>query len=93
VGWQSGEITIDQAHRGYTMAADGWGFKSVNPLFMKYTPSNGMFSGQKGYGKSVGRWKIIPLLCVRYDAVVTTFSMGQYSSSPKHHLLTRLCEL
>ena len=26
------------------------GFKSVNPLFMKYTPTNGKFSGQLGYG-------------------------------------------
>ena len=32
------------------MAADGGGFRSVNPLFMKYTPSNGYFSGQRGYG-------------------------------------------
>lgn len=47
---QKGEVTIDQAHRGYTMAEDGTGFKSVNPLFMKYTPTNGKFSGQLGYG-------------------------------------------
>lgn len=25
-------------------------FASVNPLFMKYTPTNGYFSGQGGYG-------------------------------------------
>ncbi|KAG5178493.1 hypothetical protein JKP88DRAFT_183252 [Tribonema minus] len=47
---QKGEITVDQAHRGYTVSTDGDGFKSVNPLFMKYTPSNGYFSGQSGYG-------------------------------------------
>lgn len=47
---QKGEVNIDQAHRGYTMAADGDGFRSVNPLFMKYTPSNGFFAGQRGYG-------------------------------------------
>jgi D-galacturonate reductase len=45
-----GEVTIDQAHRGYTVAQDGAGFKSANPLFMKYTPTNGRFSGQHGYG-------------------------------------------
>jgi len=48
-----GEVNIDQAHRGYTMASDsygGGGFKSVNPLFMKYTPSGGKFAGQRGYG-------------------------------------------
>ena len=32
------------------MADDATGYKSVNPLFMKYTPTNGEFSGQQGYG-------------------------------------------
>ena len=45
-----GEINIDQAHRGYTLATDQNGFKSANPLFMKYTPRNGKFAGQNGYG-------------------------------------------
>jgi D-galacturonate reductase len=45
-----GEVNVDQAHRGYNMAADGDGFRSVNPLFMKYTPSDGHFNGQRGYG-------------------------------------------
>lgn len=36
-----GEINVDQAHRGYTVAKDGDGFRSVNPLYMKYTPTNG----------------------------------------------------
>jgi D-galacturonate reductase len=45
-----GEITVDQAHRGCTVATDAKGFASVNPLFMKYTPTNGMFSGQGSYG-------------------------------------------
>jgi D-galacturonate reductase len=47
---QKGEITVDQAHRGYTVSSDAEGFKSVNPLFMKYTSTNGYFSGQTGYG-------------------------------------------
>jgi D-galacturonate reductase len=46
----SGEITVDQAHRGCTVATDENGFASVNPLFMKYTPTNGEFSGQGSYG-------------------------------------------
>lgn len=47
----TGEITVDQAHRGYTIATDGRGFSSANPLFMKYTPdANGKFVGQLGYG-------------------------------------------
>ena len=46
-----GEITVDQAHRGYTISTDDAGFCSANPLFMKYTPdADGYFAGQSGYG-------------------------------------------
>lgn len=45
-----GEINVDQAHRGCTVATDDKGFASVNPLFMKYTPTNGKFTGQSSYG-------------------------------------------
>jgi len=45
-----GEINVDQAHRGCTVSVDETPFASVNPLFMKYTPTNGYFSGQGGYG-------------------------------------------
>jgi D-galacturonate reductase len=48
---QKGEVQIDQAHRGYSLATDTGGFTSPNPLFMKYTPdAQGYFSGQSGYG-------------------------------------------
>jgi D-galacturonate reductase len=48
----TGEITMDQAHRGCTIATDGNtnGLASINPLFMKYTPNNGKFAGQASYG-------------------------------------------
>ena len=46
-----GEVRIDQAHRGYSVATDGDGYASPNPLFMKYTPdAEGYFAGQSGYG-------------------------------------------
>jgi D-galacturonate reductase len=46
-----GEIAIDQAHRGYSLAVDEAGFSSPNPLFMKFSPdADGYFSGQNGYG-------------------------------------------
>lgn len=45
-----GEITVDQAHRGACVSTDSNGYASMNPLFMKYTPTNGMFSGQGCYG-------------------------------------------
>ncbi|HIG52716.1 MAG TPA: Gfo/Idh/MocA family oxidoreductase [Candidatus Handelsmanbacteria bacterium] len=47
----AGEVTVDQAHRGYTVATDESGYASANPLFMKYTPdADGNFVGQTGYG-------------------------------------------
>ncbi len=46
-----GEVHVDQAHRGYTLATDASGYASANPLFMKYTPdADGYFAGQSGYG-------------------------------------------
>ncbi len=48
---ESGEVRVDQAHRGYNMATDGDGYSSPNPLFMKYTPdASGRFAGQSAYG-------------------------------------------
>ncbi len=47
---QTGELQVDQAHRGYSTATATAGYASLNPLFMKYTPSNGKFVGQDGYG-------------------------------------------
>ena len=41
-----GEVTVDQAHRGYSVATDAAGFASANPLFFKYTPAEGRFVGQ-----------------------------------------------
>jgi D-galacturonate reductase len=46
-----GEVHVDQAHRGYTLASDEAGYASANPLFMKYAPdADGRFAGQTGYG-------------------------------------------
>merc|ERR1719251_179413 len=47
---QEGEVTVDQAHRGYTVAQDGQSFASPNPLFWKPTPTDGKFTGQRTYG-------------------------------------------
>jgi D-galacturonate reductase len=47
----SGEVQVDQAHRGYSVATDSAGYAAANPLFMKYTPdADGRFAGQTGYG-------------------------------------------
>eukprot|EP00026_Physarum_polycephalum_P009431 Phypoly_transcript_09555.p1 GENE.Phypoly_transcript_09555~~Phypoly_transcript_09555.p1 ORF type:complete len:233 (+),score=23.43 Phypoly_transcript_09555:647-1345(+) len=47
----SGEVQLDQAHRGYTIASDVNGFRSANPFYMRYsTDPRGNFAGQHGYG-------------------------------------------
>ena len=47
-----GEIRIDQAKRGYDVAADSAGqLMWYNPFYMKYAPDEeGNFNGQTGYG-------------------------------------------
>ncbi len=47
-----GEIRIDQAKRGYDVAADDQGqLVWYNPFYMKYAPDeDGNFNGQTGYG-------------------------------------------
>lgn len=45
-----GEISVDQAHRGYTVCTDEKGYQSSNPLFWKPAPSNRKFVGQHTYG-------------------------------------------
>ena len=47
----TGEVRVDQGHRGYNMSTDANGFAALNPLYMKYTPGpSGHFAGQNGYG-------------------------------------------
>jgi D-galacturonate reductase len=47
-----GEVSVDQARRGYSMATDAAGFATINPLFWKPTKNaiTGEFSGQRCYG-------------------------------------------
>ena len=46
-----GELQVDQAHRGFTVATDSAGFASANPLFMQYEPdADGYFAGRQAYG-------------------------------------------
>ena len=47
-----GEISVDQAHRGYSMATHEAGYASINPLFWKPARSalTHEFAGQRCYG-------------------------------------------
>jgi D-galacturonate reductase len=48
---EKGDITVDQAHRGYDITNDETGKIWYNPFYMKYSPSEtGHFDGQRGYG-------------------------------------------
>ncbi|KAF7310663.1 GFO-IDH-MocA domain-containing protein [Mycena chlorophos] len=48
---EKGDITVDQAHRGYDVTVDDTGKVWFNPMYMKYSPSEtGHFDGQHGYG-------------------------------------------
>ncbi len=49
---QAGEMSVDQAHRGYSSATDTGGFSSLNPLFWKPArdATTGEFAGQRCYG-------------------------------------------
>ncbi|KAF8640501.1 hypothetical protein AX17_000163 [Amanita inopinata Kibby_2008] len=48
---EKGDITVDQAHRGYDVTLDETGKTWYNPFYMKYSPSEtGHFDGQRGYG-------------------------------------------
>ncbi|TDL28669.1 NAD(P)-binding protein [Rickenella mellea] len=48
---EKGDITVDQAHRGYDITVDETGKTYYNPFYMKYSPSEtGHFDGQRGYG-------------------------------------------
>lgn len=65
---QGGEINMDQAHRGYSIADDASGrLSGINPLFMKYVPTNGRFSGQNSYGY---RYLFLCTILVQKDVIL-----------------------
>jgi D-galacturonate reductase len=77
-----GDITVDQAHRGYSVASEGSAFASCNPLFFKYAPDDsGCFDGRHCYGY-VTFEKFVDAACdirdsggdpSKYSAVLPTF--------------------
>jgi len=48
---EDGEVTVDQAHRGYYLAQDTGGLQSLNPLYIRNVPdARNRYVGQSGYG-------------------------------------------
>ena len=70
-----GEINIYQAQRGYTLVPEYKAFSIVNPLFMKYMPTNGKFSGKgsysvKSFDNFVDAVNVVPNLDINMTSTV-----------------------
>ena len=88
-----GEVSVDQAHRGYTLATDAAGYSSANPLFMKYTPdADGFFAGQSGYGyRSIEDFVEAAAAIRAGEATVQSFE-GKLATARETSLVTAVLE-
>jgi D-galacturonate reductase len=88
-----GEVQVDQAHRGYTLATDRDGYASSNPLFMKYAPdADGSFAGQTGYGyRSIEAFVDAALAIRAGDATADSFT-GKLATVQETLLVTAILE-
>ena len=74
----NGEIRIDQAKRGYDVAADSAGqLMWYNPFYMRYAPDEeGNFNGQTGYGY-ISFEKFVDAVTALKDGKATLESLDQ----------------
>ncbi len=88
-----GELTVDQAHRGFSTATDDGGFASPNPLFMKYAPdAAGRFAGQSGYGyRSIEDFVLAVSAIARGDAEPKDFN-GKLATAQDTLMVTAILE-
>ncbi len=88
-----GEVTVDQAHRGYSVATDDAGFASANPLFMKYEPdADGNFAGQSGYGYRSIEDFVLAAHAIRNDAAQPKHYRGKLATIDDTVLVTAILE-
>ncbi|MFT5524064.1 MAG: D-galacturonate reductase [Pirellulaceae bacterium] len=88
-----GEVTVDQAHRGYSLATDTNGFASANPLFMKYTPdADGYFAGQSGYGYRSIEDFVEAAICIREGKSTVGSFNGKLATLADTVLVTAILE-
>jgi len=88
-----GEVTVDQAHRGYSVATDDTGFASANPLFMKYEPdADGNFAGQSGYGYRSIEDFVLAAHAIRNDGVHPQYYRGKLATIDDTALVTAILE-
>jgi D-galacturonate reductase len=90
---RDGEVQVDQAHRGYSVATDAAGYVSANPLFMKYAPdADGYCAGQSGYGyRSIEDFVNAALAIRAGDATVDDFR-GKLATCEETTLVTAILE-
>jgi D-galacturonate reductase len=88
-----GEVQVDQAHRGYSLATDAAGYTAANPLFMKYAPdADGCFAGQSGYGyRSIEAFVDAALAIRAGEATVESFA-GKLATVGETTLVTAILE-
>jgi D-galacturonate reductase len=90
---QGGEIQVDQAHRGYTLATDEAGYAAVNPLFMKYTPdADRGFAGQTGYGYRSIEAFVDAALAIRTGGATSDSFAGKLATVRDTILVTAVLE-
>jgi D-galacturonate reductase len=88
-----GEVNVDQAHRGYTLATDAKGYASANPLFMKYTPdADGYFAGQSGYGYRSFETFVDAAAAIRAGAATARDFEGKLATVQETALVTAILE-
>lgn len=88
-----GEVQVDQAHRGYSLATDAAGYASANPLFMKYAPdADGYFAGQTGYGYRSIEAFIDAALAIRAGQATAVSFEGKLATARETALVTAILE-
>jgi D-galacturonate reductase len=89
----AGEVQVDQAHRGYSLATDAAGYASANPLFMKYVPdADGCFAGQTGYGYRSIEAFIDAALAIRAGKANVASYSGKLATVQETVLVTAILE-
>ena len=88
-----GEVRVDQAHRGFSLATDVGGFASPNPLFMKYEPNSaGVFAGQHGYGYRSIEDFVRAAVCIREGAATPQDYCGKLANAHETEWVTGILE-
>ena len=89
----AGEVSVDQAHRGYTLATDADGYTSANPLFMKYAPdADGHFAGRSGYGYRSIEDFVEAANAIRANRATTESFAGKLATSQETAVVTAILE-